>query len=160
MAPLFLKTAGFPSSSHSDILCYSASWSKLPLSGGILICEMCTCLANIISLVSLFFLCDCFLFFFFPLNLLTWFLVFCRVLNLLRCLTQIVSLKSSWLIVSILLYWSYLALIPLWLFWCSFGFHCAVPRGVIYGCGDLIFSSHMIFTLVFVLTYQRYGTRR
>ncbi|WRX23319.1 Sphingomyelin synthase-like domain - like 1 [Theobroma cacao] len=35
-----------------------------------------------------------------------------------------------------------------------------VPRGVIYGCGDLIFSSHMIFTLVFVLTYQKYGTRR
>ncbi|XP_044460688.1 phosphatidylinositol:ceramide inositolphosphotransferase 1-like [Mangifera indica] len=34
------------------------------------------------------------------------------------------------------------------------------PRGVIYGCGDLIFSSHMIFTLVFVLTYQRHGTRR
>ncbi|KAK4268684.1 hypothetical protein QN277_025300 [Acacia crassicarpa] len=34
------------------------------------------------------------------------------------------------------------------------------PHGVIYGCGDLIFSSHMIFTLVFVLTYQRYGTRR
>ncbi|XP_057436871.1 phosphatidylinositol:ceramide inositolphosphotransferase 1-like [Lotus japonicus] len=34
------------------------------------------------------------------------------------------------------------------------------PRGVIYGCGDLIFSSHMIFTLVFVITYQRYGTRR
>ena len=34
------------------------------------------------------------------------------------------------------------------------------PRGVIYGCGDLIFSSHMIFTLVFVNTYQRYGTKR
>ncbi|XP_021897377.1 phosphatidylinositol:ceramide inositolphosphotransferase 1 [Carica papaya] len=34
------------------------------------------------------------------------------------------------------------------------------PRGVIYGCGDLIFSSHMIFTLVFVLTYQKYGTVR
>ncbi|KAG5095293.1 hypothetical protein JHK84_050881 [Glycine max] len=34
------------------------------------------------------------------------------------------------------------------------------PRGVIYGCGDLIFSSHMIFTLVFVNTYHRYGTRR
>ncbi|KAK2657732.1 hypothetical protein Ddye_010784 [Dipteronia dyeriana] len=34
------------------------------------------------------------------------------------------------------------------------------PRGVMYGCGDLIFSSHMIFTLVFVLTYQKYGTRR
>ncbi|PNX99769.1 phosphatidylinositol:ceramide inositolphosphotransferase 2-like protein, partial [Trifolium pratense] len=34
------------------------------------------------------------------------------------------------------------------------------PHGVIYGCGDLIFSSHMIFTLVFVNTYQRYGTRR
>ncbi|KAJ0088698.1 hypothetical protein Patl1_31748 [Pistacia atlantica] len=33
------------------------------------------------------------------------------------------------------------------------------PRGVVYGCGDLIFSSHMIFTLVFVLTYQKYGTR-
>lgn len=34
------------------------------------------------------------------------------------------------------------------------------PHGVIYGCGDLIFSSHMIFTLVFVLTYQKYGTKR
>lgn len=34
------------------------------------------------------------------------------------------------------------------------------PNGVIYGCGDLIFSSHMIFTLVFVLTYQKYGTKR
>ncbi|GMJ08410.1 Arabidopsis Inositol phosphorylceramide synthase 1 [Hibiscus trionum] len=34
------------------------------------------------------------------------------------------------------------------------------PQGVIYGCGDLIFSSHMIFTLVFVITYQKYGTRR
>ncbi|KAK7390431.1 hypothetical protein VNO78_25736 [Psophocarpus tetragonolobus] len=34
------------------------------------------------------------------------------------------------------------------------------PRGVVYGCGDLIFSSHMIFTLVFVLTYQKYGSRR
>ncbi|KAF8397369.1 hypothetical protein HHK36_016282 [Tetracentron sinense] len=34
------------------------------------------------------------------------------------------------------------------------------PRGVIYGCGDLIFSSHMIFTLVFVLTYQKYGSQR
>ncbi|KAK9195987.1 hypothetical protein WN943_004115 [Citrus x changshan-huyou] len=33
------------------------------------------------------------------------------------------------------------------------------PRGVLYGCGDLIFSSHMIFTLVFVRTYQKYGTR-
>ncbi|XP_071696838.1 phosphatidylinositol:ceramide inositolphosphotransferase 1-like [Rutidosis leptorrhynchoides] len=35
-----------------------------------------------------------------------------------------------------------------------------IPRGVLYGCGDLIFSSHMIFSLVFVLTYQKYGTRR
>ena len=34
------------------------------------------------------------------------------------------------------------------------------PRGVLYGCGDLIFSSHMIFTLVFVRSYQKYGTRR
>eukprot|EP00249_Psilotum_nudum_P007452 c20566_g1_i1 orf=427-1431(-) len=34
------------------------------------------------------------------------------------------------------------------------------PRGVIYGCGDLIFSSHMIFVLVFVRTYQKYGTKR
>ncbi|KAF5471593.1 hypothetical protein F2P56_008373 [Juglans regia] len=34
------------------------------------------------------------------------------------------------------------------------------PRGMVYGCGDLIFSSHMIFTLVFVLTYQKYGTLR
>jgi hypothetical protein len=36
----------------------------------------------------------------------------------------------------------------------------AVPRGVIYGCGDLIFSSHMIFTLVFIITYQKYGSIR
>ncbi|KAL5580866.1 hypothetical protein UlMin_013308 [Ulmus minor] len=34
------------------------------------------------------------------------------------------------------------------------------PHGVIHGCGDLIFSSHMIFTLVFVRTYQKYGTNR
>ncbi|XAR68879.1 hypothetical protein NMG60_11000283 [Bertholletia excelsa] len=34
------------------------------------------------------------------------------------------------------------------------------PRGVLYGCGDLIFSSHMIFSLVFVRMYQKYGTRR
>ncbi|KAE9611005.1 hypothetical protein Lal_00015784 [Lupinus albus] len=34
------------------------------------------------------------------------------------------------------------------------------PRGVVYGCGDLIFSSHMIFTLVFVRTYHKYGSRR
>lgn len=34
------------------------------------------------------------------------------------------------------------------------------PRGVLYGCGDLIFSSHMIFTLVFVRTYSKYGTKR
>ncbi|KAK9016243.1 hypothetical protein V6N11_078746 [Hibiscus sabdariffa] len=34
------------------------------------------------------------------------------------------------------------------------------PQGAVYGCGDLIFSSHMIFTLVFVLTYQKFGTRR
>lgn len=34
------------------------------------------------------------------------------------------------------------------------------PRGVVYGCGDLIFSSHMIFTLVFVRTYQKYGSKR
>ncbi|KAJ0928791.1 putative sphingomyelin synthase-like domain-containing protein [Helianthus annuus] len=35
-----------------------------------------------------------------------------------------------------------------------------IPRGVLYGCGDLIFSSHMIFSLVFVRTYQKYGTNR
>ncbi|KAL6853671.1 hypothetical protein ACP4OV_019700 [Aristida adscensionis] len=34
------------------------------------------------------------------------------------------------------------------------------PRGVNLGCGDLIFSSHMIFTLVFVRTYQKYGSNR
>ncbi|KAL6528664.1 Phosphatidylinositol:ceramide inositolphosphotransferase 1 [Orobanche minor] len=34
------------------------------------------------------------------------------------------------------------------------------PRGTLYGCGDLIFSSHMIFSLVFVRTYQKYGTQR
>jgi hypothetical protein len=41
-----------------------------------------------------------------------------------------------------------------------FCFMTAVPRGVIYGCGDLIFSSHMIFTIVFVVTYQKYGNIR
>ncbi|KAD5317482.1 hypothetical protein E3N88_17428 [Mikania micrantha] len=35
-----------------------------------------------------------------------------------------------------------------------------IPRGVLFGCGDLIFSSHMIFSLVFVRTYQKYGARR
>ncbi|XP_050381745.1 phosphatidylinositol:ceramide inositolphosphotransferase 1 [Argentina anserina] len=35
-----------------------------------------------------------------------------------------------------------------------------VPKGVLYGCGDLIFSSHMIFSLTFVRTYQKYGTQR
>ncbi|KAL3326747.1 hypothetical protein AABB24_037439 [Solanum stoloniferum] len=34
------------------------------------------------------------------------------------------------------------------------------PRGLLYGCGDLIFSSHMIFSLVFVRTYQKYGMLR
>lgn len=34
------------------------------------------------------------------------------------------------------------------------------PRGVVYGCGDLIFSSHMIFTLVFVRTFHKYGSNR
>ncbi|KAJ6795212.1 phosphatidylinositol:ceramide inositolphosphotransferase-like [Iris pallida] len=34
------------------------------------------------------------------------------------------------------------------------------PRGILYGCGDLIFSSHMIFTLVFVRTYHKYGSKR
>ncbi|KAJ8533838.1 hypothetical protein K7X08_007162 [Anisodus acutangulus] len=34
------------------------------------------------------------------------------------------------------------------------------PRGVLYDCGDLIFSSHMIFYVVFVWTYHKYGTRR
>ncbi|GFZ02244.1 inositol phosphorylceramide synthase 2 [Actinidia rufa] len=34
------------------------------------------------------------------------------------------------------------------------------PRGILYGCGDLIFSSHMIFSLVFVRTYQKYGMQR
>ncbi|KAF7145221.1 hypothetical protein RHSIM_Rhsim04G0163900 [Rhododendron simsii] len=35
-----------------------------------------------------------------------------------------------------------------------------LPRGILYGCGDLIFSSHMIFSLVFVRTYQKYGMHR
>ncbi|KAK8928803.1 Phosphatidylinositol:ceramide inositolphosphotransferase [Platanthera zijinensis] len=34
------------------------------------------------------------------------------------------------------------------------------PRGIVYGCGDLIFSSHMIFTLVFIRTYHKYGSNR
>ncbi|XP_073044478.1 phosphatidylinositol:ceramide inositolphosphotransferase 2-like isoform X3 [Primulina eburnea] len=35
-----------------------------------------------------------------------------------------------------------------------------VPQGLLFGCGDLIFSSHMIFSLVFVRTYHKYGTQR
>ena len=43
----------------------------------------------------------------------------------------------------------------------AYGSHViSSAHGVMYGCGDLIFSSHMIFTLVFVLTYQKYGTKR
>ncbi|XP_022157902.1 phosphatidylinositol:ceramide inositolphosphotransferase 1-like [Momordica charantia] len=34
------------------------------------------------------------------------------------------------------------------------------PRGLNYGCGDLIFSSHMIFSLVFTRTYHKYGMAR
>ncbi|KAJ7549104.1 hypothetical protein O6H91_07G040100 [Diphasiastrum complanatum] len=34
------------------------------------------------------------------------------------------------------------------------------PKGIVYGCGDLIFSSHMIFAIVFVRTYQKYGSKR
>ncbi|KAH8938231.1 hypothetical protein BDL97_16G070900 [Sphagnum fallax] len=33
------------------------------------------------------------------------------------------------------------------------------PHGVLYGCGDLIFSSHMIFALTFCHTYCKYGTK-
>lgn len=34
------------------------------------------------------------------------------------------------------------------------------PYGVIYGCGDLIFSSHMTFALTFFHSYVKYGTRQ
>ncbi|KAK4780578.1 hypothetical protein SAY87_016684 [Trapa incisa] len=34
------------------------------------------------------------------------------------------------------------------------------PRGILYGCGDLIFSSHMIFCLAFIRTYHKYGVSR
>ncbi|KAK4773686.1 hypothetical protein SAY87_028705 [Trapa incisa] len=33
-------------------------------------------------------------------------------------------------------------------------------RGILYGCGDLIFSSHMIFCLAFIRTYHKYGVSR
>lgn len=85
----------------------------------------------------------------------------CRGLILPHYLIQIVSLKFSFSIVSI----HYCTeVVYVWFFfvcfWYLFQLLCAVPRGVVYGCGDLIFSSHMIFTLVFVLTYQKYGSRR
>lgn len=35
-----------------------------------------------------------------------------------------------------------------------------VKQAGMFGCGDLIFSSHMTFTLTFVLTYTKYGTLR
>lgn len=70
-------------------------------------------------------------------------------------------LKYSWWIVS----WKCLVCLIEWKLkaggiWLKFVLKIAVPYGVVYGCGDLIFSSHTIFTLVFVRTYQRYGTRR
>ncbi|KAL8504749.1 hypothetical protein ACS0TY_016069 [Phlomoides rotata] len=34
------------------------------------------------------------------------------------------------------------------------------PQGALYGCGDLIFSSHMIFSLTFVRTFNKYGSQR
>jgi hypothetical protein len=34
------------------------------------------------------------------------------------------------------------------------------PYGVIFGCGDLIFSSHMTFALTFFHAYMKYGVRR
>lgn len=72
------------------------------------------------------------------------------------------QLKSFWLIVS---GDSLCVNICASLFVCpnSLSLFChltTVPKGVIYGCGDLIFSSHMIFTLVFVITYQKYGSIR
>lgn len=39
-------------------------------------------------------------------------------------------------------------------------FFLNLSRGVLFGCGDLIFSSHMTFTLTMVLTYNRFGTTR
>eukprot|EP00897_Mesotaenium_endlicherianum_P002805 jgi/Mesen1/2552/ME000162S01682 len=35
-----------------------------------------------------------------------------------------------------------------------------LSRGVLFGCGDLIFSSHMTFSLTMVLTYNKFGTTR
>eukprot|EP00850_Spirogloea_muscicola_P023465 SM000359S13451 [mRNA] locus=s359:114:3183:+ [translate_table: standard] len=35
-----------------------------------------------------------------------------------------------------------------------------IPKGAVMGCGDLIFSSHMTFTLVFHLSYNKHGTSR
>lgn len=39
-------------------------------------------------------------------------------------------------------------------------FFLNLSRGVLFGCGDLIFSSHMTFSLAIVLTYNRFGTTR
>ncbi|XP_073526385.1 uncharacterized protein [Phyllobates terribilis] len=41
-----------------------------------------------------------------------------------------------------------------------FEFFLIKPKGILFGCGDLIFSSHMIFSLVFIRTYHKYGTKR
>ncbi|GAQ85288.1 Inositolphosphorylceramide Synthase [Klebsormidium nitens] len=39
-------------------------------------------------------------------------------------------------------------------------FFLNIARAGMFGCGDLIFSSHMSFALVFMLTYNKYGTTR
>ena len=73
---------------------------------------------------------------------------------------QTVYLKFSWLTVSLTFCWVDRFCKEFFLIIQHFKLPFAVPRGVLFGCGDLIFSSHMIFTLVFVRTYHKYGSKR
>ena len=73
---------------------------------------------------------------------------------------QTVYLKFSWLTVSLTFCWVGRFCKEFFLIIQHFELPFAVPRGVLFGCGDLIFSSHMIFTLVFVRTYHKYGSKR
>jgi len=94
--------AGFSNSSHNHILFYTATWSKLPLPWGMI------CLVNnaccVLWVTSVFFFIDSYQIYST--------IVSSRVLNLPHCPLQIVSLKFSWLTVSIHYCIGVLALIP------------------------------------------------
>lgn len=129
-----------PSDHH--ILFYSTSRSQLSLPSGMLF----AILVILFCLIIVTFLIE-------------WYMNITRVQILPNCLLLTISMKCFFSIVSVLLF-NPILYIMFFLCLNSETWNLSVPRGVLYGCGDLIFSSHMIFTLVFVHTYQKYGSNR